>query len=173
MGTKLVPSIENIEGCFKWGGKWDKKDKICFKEEKGQLWGCTAPLKGIEYWWNVNEFDYDDDHLVYEADLIGNIAGTCSDPFYSSRESGELSELYDTPEEAYEEAKDEAIYRIWDLKTDIEADKVSCFTPRGRPISCEKPNAVAGPDDKTVMRAFRSFYREKPLEEFIKTKNEK
>ena len=165
MGTKLVPSIENMEGCYKWGGKWDRKNRLCIGG-----YDCTAPIKGLEVCWRAFETE------IPEGDADGNevwvqkfepcVTATIynSDIYiHDSMEGIDDFEWYDDEDEAYQEAKSFAMSLASDIK-DLDRTgsylDYKCFTPRGRQISCDEPNAVAAHDPSDVIRAFR---KEKPL----------
>ena len=167
MGTKLVPSIENIEGCQKWGGKWDHKNEFCYKEENDGS-GCTAPYKGINFCWGETEYedrleDYNTGKMswveLHRPDVSGYLSFT-DDYFYDSNEGSYRSpdEDYDTRTEAMDHAKQ------WAFQEFADHRHGPCYTPRGKPIDCDKTNAVSCPDPKFIVNSYQKyFYREKPL----------
>lgn len=171
MGTRLVPSIENLEGCYEWGGKWDPKNKICWREhEEG---GCIAPYKGVEYCWGVYPFeqnieDPDGNWMTIEKfypECYGRIAGsdeegTFFEPFGSDGRYGDNPwdmEL-ETKEDGMDWARDEAFSKF------AETRNGPCYNPRGKPVRCSEPNAVACPDPKMVADYFQKrHFREMRL----------
>jgi len=170
MGTKLIPSIENIEGCYKWGGKWDYKNKFCYREDENG--GCTAPYKGIEYCWGVysyetSEYDQNDNEYIEEKhrpEVWGSIVdadeqGVFYNPFYGGYYEDNPWELdHDTKEDAMATAKEEAI-------TGFTTGRFGpCFNMRGKLVDCKNPDAIACSDPDVIIDYFQSrMFREKPL----------
>jgi hypothetical protein len=155
MGTKLVPSIENIEGCYKWGGKWDHKKKFCYKEDRKG--GCTAPYNGTEYCWSVFSYDsivYDphnnERHVrLFRPEVYGKIVGDWDNPFYDPYSGYYEDNPWELEQATHKDAIDMA-------KQDALAGFVifrggPCFNTRGRRMSCDEPNAVACPNPDIII----------------------
>jgi len=160
MGTKLVQSIENLEGCFEWGGKWDAKDEVCIKEDESG--GCTAPYRGVEFCWDVVDFE---DHIenfsgrmtrveLHKPEAWGSIVH--GNEFWSTDDGSDSSYYndFDSRTEAMDVAKEWALEKRW------ETCSGPCYNPRGKQIDCDKPNAVACPDPASVVGSFKNYFRE-------------
>ena len=165
MGTRLVPSIENIEGCFKYGGKWDKKHKLCREN------GCTAPIKGIRFCWTAVEredpFSMEEGRYVYEpiveASTFNNEcdpnifdSSEASDEWFGDWPADENDACMDAQNLALQMAKDcmRGREKFWGFK---------CFTPRGRKIGCDQHNAVLADNAKQVIDAYKGIFRERQM----------
>lgn len=169
MGTRLVPSIENLEGCHNWGGKWSRKDRFCYRENDDGS-GCTAPHKGIEFCWDALERDHQDpesDERVtgYKPEIIGRIHGSdkygiVDGSFFDSWNmyTDYPDEDAETRTEAIDIAKEWAFEEFWKVRNG------PCFNPRGKRIDCEQPNAIACPDPSIIIDYYQDIlYGEKPL----------
>jgi hypothetical protein len=186
MGTQLVPSIENVEGCYQYGGVWDKKNKICLDEDpkKRAKAGCTAPIKGVRICWCAPGFpDYGIDRETGEEVAIDgyrpivtiettvnqggdpDILDTLdeSEWFDPPVHTDETSALLEAEYDAIRIAKTITTGENWRLRTDWN---LSCFTPRGKQIGCDQPNAVVAYNGKQVADAYSQFFKEKPLKPF-------
>ena len=158
MGTRLVPSIENIEGCYKYGGEWDADFNVCW-DHKDSDYGETAPIKGIRFGYQK----YDESGGQWPS--VWAMIDSTHDEIYYDDELG-----YGI----------DPLTLVGDILSDINEDRHAprfwhCFTPRGRPISCNAPNAVFGPERKgrLIAESFRRHFGEKQLEEWLKNDKKK
>lgn len=166
MGTKLVPNIRNIEGCFKYGGIWDREKKVCISHES-PTGGCTAPINGAQICWSAD--DYGEGHFGSRTEIMP----WASEEFYKNSEPWNIhDETYQSEESAAEEAKNVALDCAQDLMEDNLEKWVfhlRCFNLKGRSVSCDEENAVLDVKGKNVAKAYRDLLKMRSLDEFIKS----
>jgi hypothetical protein len=163
MGTQLVPSIENIEGCHKWGGRWDRDGDICFenmvpshfKTRNEGYMGCTAPIKGISVCWGSRDMErikfYD--HILA---VTGELVHSHSDKWERIHPN-----VLDEAEREYKFIKDAGY---------SEHTPQVCINPLGKITGCEQPNAIFtnnGKNITAITHSLRGLRKQRPLANII------
>jgi hypothetical protein len=165
MGTKLVPNIRNIEGCFKYGGQWDREHKLCIAHESEEG-GCTAPINGAMVCWEA--VDYDEGHWGSRAEVIPWRHDY--DDMFDYDEWNIHDEVYESQASSLEEAKSIAMSTAKDMMGgDIESG-LFCCSLKGRVASCDEPNVVIDNNCTKVAETYREILKLKKLDDFIRNK---
>jgi len=131
VGTKLIPSIENIEGCYKYNGIWDNKYGVCVDKNNRML----APIKGALISWKQKEDPRSPAFpfvvkVVRLKDLKELYSLDCGDAVKSKRTAVIIGSLI---------LKDK-----FDL---LSLYGLGCYNFKtGKSVSCKNENAVLGPN---------------------------
>ena len=160
IGTRLVPSIENIEGCYKHGGKWDHVDKICYETHIPEHFprdegydGCTAPIKGISVCWGSRPRDkivFFDHILSVTGDIVHSKSIRLD--YVSSGQPDAINE--------YSDIKNSGNKKLSEKKNFI------CINPMGKIINCSNPNTIftnKGKNITAITHNLRRYLKQKPL----------
>ena len=154
IGTQLVPSIENRQGCEIIDGYWDKG--VCIKEDHID-YGATAPLKGAVFDWTI----YDT-----EEEQIKNPPSDMPPKKYLGIITGYLAledDSYIFGEKYYDDdfslLGDFLRGVLIDATKDIKNGKANIwglgyFTKYGAPAAHNSRDAIVANDGKTVREAY-------------------
>jgi len=168
IGSKLVPSIENIEGCFKYDGEWNHKDKVCYEKQDRRIHitgigygyvGCTAPVKGLNLCWGSK-------HDIPFVDFILSATG---DVIYSKRKEYR-KEHYAYP---FDSAKKE-MHEIYEKMIKPDSKQICC-NPRGKIVGCNEPNAIMTNEGKNITaiaHSYRNKFGEKVISNLMPIRRE-
>ena len=161
MGTRLVPSIENVEGCYKYGGRWDRIEKICYEQSvpehfpRDEYFGCTAPIKGISVCWGASP-------LRNHVKFVDHILSATGDIVHS--ESFKLNSTSETGK--YEAVRDYFYIRESGNKKLFERKKFVCINPGGRIVDCNSKDAIftnKGKNITAIAHSMRRYRKHIPL----------
>lgn len=162
IGTTLVPSIENIEGCHRYGGVWNRTEAICHEKQPLPGYdGCFAPVKGV----NVCYVKSADNNYIYSK--MDHVLAATGDVVHSKRVKYDLMDAASISVES--KARDE-YYRIlggrfW--------EKPICCSPRGKIISCNSPNAIMtnnGDNITAISHSYRNKFGDKTIADMMPVK---
>ena len=152
IGTDLVPSIENREGCDKFNGKWLNDYGICLFFD-GRKHGYTAPIKGAYFFWSRDptwELESAGGCHVYGDDHYPRGIGTCRSKIQIKYPKG----LRDPRRAVLKIASDV-------MKGKGRAHGLVYTSPNGRIVGSNARNAVAGNNPNQI----RMFYDRLKMEE--------
>jgi hypothetical protein len=159
MGTPLVPSIENIEGCHLHGGEWDKKQEICYEKHPvilGEFYTkCTAPIKGVHLCRGMRTY-YPSRGIGPEGNrinFIDKILAKTMDVVDSHR-------WFDESDASTRRTMD-TLYQV--IK---DGTAVKCVNPRGKTVGCDQPNAIYAKDGSiitNIAHSYRNLMKNRPL----------
>jgi hypothetical protein len=177
LGRGRVPSIENIEGCKKVGGKWNHGYGVCVMADscdRESCWGYTAPIKGAVASWNYLDFyeaeDRKDPDLkgVCAAHVNLDIAGGFQEhdfPYIDPIWEEDIGYYYNyvTCKELAELARDIGL-SLAKLVKEGKAGEIHLgyFTPEGRPVSPFHKEAVVANYPHEVVESYKDISEKRP-----------
>lgn len=167
LGTKLVPNIRNIEGCFKYGGKWDREHKLCIAHEN-EDGGCTAPINGAMVCWEA--VDYDEGHWGSRANILPwrhDYDDSCYDDDFMTLHD----EVYESQASSLEEARSIALSTAKDMMEGNIESGLFCCNLKGKVASCDEPDVVIDNNCNKVAETYREILKLKKLDDFIKERH--
>lgn len=128
MGTVLVPSIENLEGCYKYGGQWNKKYEVCIDKNNRML----VPIKGALISWKQ-------EHDPHHSFTVKVLRLRDLKEFYKKNFVDEHSSKTTAMSIASAFLNDKAdVLRLYGL---------GCYDYKtGKAVSCKHNSAVIGPN---------------------------
>lgn len=170
MGTRLVPSIENIEGCYKYGGRWDRRENICYEGPISPIdgmaslhyLGCMAPIKGVNLCWGAKEIA-EEKYRPY-IDFVLN-------------KTGDVIHTRFLPEDADPKIHAKDMYS-WAKESDMRVlplyeESRICCNPRGRKIGCDEPNAIItnnGENIPAIAHNYRNKFGNRVISDLLPVK---